>query len=968
MHYKNNLCRNTLSYLLVILVSILNAQEESTILNSLDTITSAAYLKDSTQVQEESTIDDILLVDNVMSLLHGKDAGLYIRANSFTPGASSRMTFRGFRSFYGDNQPTLLWNGIPLDNAEWNNGLAGTDQSNRLMDLDPTALQDISMIRTMVQRASYGIWGGDGIIETQSKNRRKGDATITFLSSIGMNQVSQLPKLQDIYAPGITSDGDFYYFGPETGNRNSWGPPINQLIYDGDPSYPYDNNGRLFLSNGQSGQSANVYNPYDFFQNSLSTYNSLNFEGGSDRISYSTSASVLNKEGIIPFNAYTRYHLNPNIFFSITDKWKLNIHSLISVSNTHRNQKGSNLQGIALAVFRTPPTFDNGNMLDDPANNSASYQISGGSHRSASAGVYANPYWSINKNKDFNTVRRQILVIKNSYSFKDYLDLEATVGLDHYIDRRLGGSAVNPGITTNGNSYNHLIDYTSKTADVSLNFQDSLTDKMELKSTLGINVFQSNSDFDITTGSNSVFGFDSFLIHQLRYGNYFNSTINYANWLSLVGTARIDYSNKFGADTNGFLSYGLGLNVAVSELINAGRDINKTLPYELHVNASYGKFGNLYGGRQDYGKYENTLLSGDGWIDLGNVNSTELNLITRSTDLHSEIIEGYDLELKLILPKIRSSLSLTLYDEQSKHLIGVDNISTSSGFSLLESNYGSISNSGIEISIGSEAISSDRIKWYSQIGFLTNSNVVNEISPFSQQSTLGGFSLTQSVVAEGHPYGVIYGRGFLRENDQVIIGSDGFPLFSNESKILGDPNPDWVMSLFNNIQIGQNIQISALLEFKKGGDIYCGTCGTLDYLGHSERSALERDEVFVFEGITESGAVNTQEVELAPSDGEYRDFYRVRYGFGTLTEMSIYDASWLKLRRLSISYNLSSLWSTSFKGQLDLGVYAENIMLKTNYPGIDPETNLVGNSGGLGIDYYNNPGTKTYGIFVNAQF
>jgi len=182
-----------------------------------------------------------------MSFFQGQNVGLYVWANSFTPGASSRMTYRGQRSFYGDNQPIVFWNGIPLDNSEWNNTLGGSDQSNRLMDMDPSAIQNLEVMNSMVKRASYGIWGGNGVIQTDSRDRVKGPIQVAFTSAISRKLVGQLPSLQSTYGPGRTQNGETVYLGPGTSNRFSWGPEIADLIYDGNSSFPYDSNGDLYV-------------------------------------------------------------------------------------------------------------------------------------------------------------------------------------------------------------------------------------------------------------------------------------------------------------------------------------------------------------------------------------------------------------------------------------------------------------------------------------------------------------------------------------------------------------------------------------------------------------------------------------------------------------------------------------------------------------------------------------------------
>ena len=157
--------------------------------------------------------------------------------------------------------------------------------------------------------------------------------------------------------------------------------------------------------------------------------------------------------------------------------------------------------------------------------------------------------------------------------------------------------------------------------------------------------------------------------------------------------------------------------------------------------------------------------------------------------------------------------------------------------------------------------------------------------------------------------------------------------------------------------------------------MWCGTCGIMNYFGTTKQSADERDDVVVFDGVVNTGTSenpvyeqNNTAVPLANPATGLGSYYRVRYGFG-YSEMEIYDTSWIRLRELTLGYSLpKSLLSGTFLGGVDITLTGRNLWLNTDYPGIDPETNLTGSSNGFGLDYFNMPNTKSYSATVKLTF
>ena len=133
---------------------------------------------------------------------------------------------------------------------------------------------------------------------------------------------------------------------------------------------------------------------------------------------------------------------------------------------------------------------------------------------------------------------------------------------------------------------------------------------------------------------------------------------------------------------------------------------------------------------------------------------------------------------------------------------------------------------------------------------------------------------------------------------------------------------------------------------------------------------MKRNDVVVFEGVLADGTPNNIPVALAEADpnASFSQNYRVRYGFGGISEMNIFDSSWIRLRDVSIGYSIPRSVLGDIFEAIDITVSGRNLWLRTEYPGIDPETNLTGVTNGYGLDYFNMPNTKSYNATVKFTF
>jgi hypothetical protein len=227
-----------------------------------------------------------------------------------------------------------------------------------------------------------------------------------------------------------------------------------------------------------------------------------------------------------------------------------------------------------------------------------------------------------------------------------------------------------------------------------------------------------------------------------------------------------------------------------------------------------------------------------------------------------------------------------------------------------------------------------------------------------------------SLVVEGEPYGVLVGTAYSRnEAGQLIIGANGWPLTAPQQIKVGDPNPDWIGGVRNTFQY-KGIVLSGLIDVRQGGDIYNGTKGVLDNLGTGEESGLDREVTgYIYDGVTESGEVNTTPVDFAnPANGASGIKWR-RNGFLGLAEDNIEDGSWVRLRELTLSYALPGrIFENSILSDVLISASGRNLWLHTNYSGVDPETNLRGDTNDTGWDYFNLPNTRSYTFSINLKF
>ncbi len=920
---------------------------------------------------------------NLVNSLASKAAGVSVVSSSGSAGASSNIRIRGNTSINRSNSPLFIVDGVPIDNSSTGNGTGGTDNSNRAIDINQNDIASIDVLKGTAAQTLYGLRAANGVIIITTKKGRSGAPTVAVSSTLQFSEVSQLPDLQQEFAQGRPINGVTTYRGPETSDGFSWGPRISDLEYDGDESYPYSRFGRLVPEGEGNGMPANAYDHFNFFVTGVLNEQNISVRGGSEKIKYYVSGGRLNQTGIVPIEEFNRRSFRADISAKLRDNFELSASGNYVTSGGSRVQRGSNVSGVMLGLLRTTPSFDNGNGLEGrlAAATPSTYQLLDGRQRSYRAGIYDNPYWTVSKNPSSDDVKRFIGRLSFDYKPLEWATLRGTLAYDQYSDVRKAGVDINSA----GNPLGQVSDLTLFSEDINsqllLLIEKNISDDITFNSVLGYDGFKTETLTRQAVGSNlSIPGF--FHVSNTASQSVFEDVgrkqldalladvkLGYNNMLFINGAFRNDWSSTLPNDNNDFVSYSVGGSFVFSELWEP-----EFLNY-AKLRGSYGKTGNDAPAFATL-TYYNAALAGPGGFVDGNqfpIFSTvafERSEQLGNDEIRPEVTKEYELGAELRFWDSRLRFDVTYYNkETTDQIISVDQPAVT-GFTSRVVNAGVISNEGWEVLGFINPVKTENFNWNIDVNWTTYENITKELAENVESVTLQDISASSRVIV-GEPYGVIFGSRFSRnENGEVLIGDNGFPLVDTEEGVIGDPTPDWTMGVRNTFSY-KNFSVSALLDVRQGGDVWCGTCAVIDYFGTSQVTADQRTITdFVFDGVnSNTGEPNTTEVALANPENGINSYRWTRYGFGGVNEDYVFDTSWVRLREASLTYQLpGALLDATFLTSGSITASGRNLFLITDYPGVDPETNLTGASNGIGLDYFNQPSTKSYSLTVKFNF
>ncbi len=862
---------------------------------------------------------------NLVNALAGKVSGVQITSSTGTPGASSRIVIRGATSATGDNQPLFVIDGVPINNDETSNipGGAAGEGSNRLVDIDPSTVESMNVLKGAAATALYGSAGARGVIIITTKSGSPDKKALISVSSDLSYEHGILPIRQWKYAQGT---GGVYYNGENQKTSSSWGPEMDTLTINGKPAPRYD--------------------PYKtFFRTGVTTNNTISVAGGGANSSYYMSYSYFDQLGIIQRNELKRH----SVFFKFTNKLTKSLSTTFQMtySNTFQERLPESASNGPMYVVVFQPVSWNPYPILNPDGSQRLYRFSRNP-----------PLWDLTNIDNRSGINRFIPVATINFTPAPWINIMERAGADIYTEQDKYIENPSPAIglpgkvldqTINFRQFNHdlVINMTKQVGNFNLNLllgnnlYSNYSQTLNL-SGLGVTV---NNYYNVATGATPSESEGHYL--QRKVGFYSQANIDYKKFLIFSLTGRYDGSSVLASDKN-FYPYGSGATSFIfSELMS---DNFRNLMNFGKVRLSYATVGNDAVGPYSLGTpYIVANRNGNNYPYQGQPGFL-LSQTLGNPNLHNERLNEYEggLELQFLHDRIGFEGSY-FYRKSTNGIIPGVSISNATGFAGTTVNTASIENKGIELLIRASPIRTRDFSWDLTFNFTRIRNKVLSLYQGTQQ-------LGRLIV--GQPYDIFYGTKYQRNpQGELLIDANGLPLVDTVQGIVGNVNPDYLAGITNTFRYKQ-FTLSFLFDMKKGGDVENNTEAGGFFYGVAK--VTENRGALTIKGISVvTGKENTQTVDA-------QVYYQSRQ-----YESIIQDGTFIKLRTISLTYNIrpSILGRTPIKSA-SFAVVGRNLWMYTpHFTSGDPESNSNGSSNAnAGVYGYSTPSSRSLDFTLKLSF
>jgi CarboxypepD_reg-like domain len=830
--------------------------------------------------------------------------------------------------------------------------------TNQTPSISGTGLLNVASIRNIKKR------GNRYIIQTYV-NPAATAMSLQISSFATIEHYNQLPALQNTYAQGRPLAGTLQWRGADVQEIFSWGPQVKTLEFDGS-NYAYDENGRLVSAGTGNGRRARVYKN-DLFKNGFTIGNEIAIKSPGPLRNGTATFGVehRNRSGIIPNSRYSRVNISSGLRdFKISEKLKANLDGAYNYSTGNLLNRGANLSTLVGSIYRTPSTFNNFNGLTvaHALRSDNSYKLEDGSIRSHAPGLVDNPVGLAAELPDTERLHRALAGLKLTYELKYHLTFKAELNADHQNATTIFGLPIGYAGFPDGRLTHRNDRQTVVNGSMGSSFEKYVTSG-DLSLSAYYDVQHTLRKLDRTDGFDfSAGGFNnpengnvtehlqaglSRTTHKINLGGTYD-----LHWVILSLRNQVYFSNTLRADQYINIFPSLTVSFKLENWIDLW-PIQEIEVYGM-VSRSLREAPLLY---SDW-SYGTSRLNAFNYASF-----YEANELMFYRSLAPEIDEKLDAGANLSIDWFR--LRLNVYRNSTSNFIAP--FFTHSDFQL--TNVADVSHTGGFIAAGIEPYNYGMdFRWGADLKWSKYTTEVKRVYGVAGIVPLTGFETIQTVLAKGNPLGAIYGTSYVRnESGKLVIDAEGFPLEDQTLKKIGNPIPDWVLSLSSFAQ-WKSFRLSFILDYKRGGDVWNGTRAALDYLGRSaETGRLRTTSNYIFDGVDINGNVNTVPVSFADPSLPLSANRWVRYGSDGVGEKYIEDASWLRLHELSLSYTKRITNNTSLLRELKVTLIARNLLLYSPYNGVDPSSSLFGYNTGAGLDLFNVPGVRSFSLQLTVK-
>ena len=909
---------------------------------------------------------------SLSSAMQGKLSGVEIRPSSGAPGASSNITIRGVRSFSGNNAPLYVIDGMPVESTPdvvqtANSMVSNASYADRSIDINPDDIESINVLKGQAAAALYGIRATNGVIVITTKRGSglsSSKPVITVSTDLASERVSRKFKHQDVYAQGM---GGVY----DPTASMTWGPKISELPNDARYGGNTDNQyTRLYGKHegmyynpkrAQAGldgwTTPQIYdNTGDFFSNGFTENANFSISQRTDRTSYAFGLNNSHQEGVVRNTGLDRWGARGALDWHINNEWKLGFTANYVHTNIRTAPQANS--GIVNVVYSAPAEYDlKGIPSSVPGN--PSQQIS---FRST---TFNNPYWWAENNAYTQSTQRffgnAYVEYRPAINWGDNLDLviKEQLGIDAYTSRYSNIQEVE---SYTRQIFNNLItaNFTAELgADREWTLGLMLGNEVNNDHLTATDYIGSGLAFygQPTIGNCASFTYGYEAPSQDRtVGLFFNASASWRDMLFFNVTGRNDWVSTMPNGNRSFFYPSVSLAWVFTEL--EALKGNRVL--------TFGKLRTSYAEVGQAGTYLNnfayTPTYGSGFYGFYPVNypikgQTSFVPYWKEYDpaLKPQTTKNYEVGLDLRFWDDRVKLEYTYSYQDVRDQIFEIPMDGSTGYQSIVSNGGRITTNTHEINASVTAYTSKDFDIDLGLNWTKYESMVKELAPGVDNIMLGGFVEPQVRAYTGYAYPVIFGKSFMRDEATglMLLDSDGMPMTSGESTVIGKCTPDFNMGWSTNIRY-KRFNLSSTWSWQKGGQMYHGTYGTMQMFGATTEST-DRDMPLHVSGIDyETGQYVEHDVDRFSWNQIYYD----------CSESMIVDTDFVKLRDVTLTYQLPRL------GVFDISVYgfARNVLVWAKMNDFDPESSVGNNNAGGYFERFSLPNTASFGGGLKLTF
>jgi TonB-linked SusC/RagA family outer membrane protein len=902
--------------------------------------------------------------NNFLMSLQGRVPGLNMTPTSGTPGASTSIILRGANSIGGNNSPLYVIDGLPVDNRTFSQGGLVTDQPNRgndylnrIADLNPNDIESVTILKGLEAAALYGLEASGGAIIITTKKGKGGRAKINYDNSFRFEKNYRFLETQKVYGRGLNGNNDpntLRFFGAKY--------PSETKFYD---------------------------NTENFFQVGATQNHNLGFEGGSEIISFRASAGYTKQDGVIPTTGLEKLSLRISTTMKLSPK--LEVTTSFNAVNTEVSKANRSDFGFYTGLNMWPANDDITNYLNPD-----------GTRRRllTDNAELDNPLFQLNKNKNIDKTKRTIGNASITYKPVSWLDITTRLGLDNYAtlgnyfqhpetNQGIGRRGFIENYTENSTLFNGMFLVTGKKKfgdfDISLLLGSTVDDRRyEVTSAYGERLFV--FDFNSINNTDPISRRNKLTITQQRLVSVLGRfELNYKEYLTLTITGRNDWSSTLPLANNSFFYPSVGLAFNFSDL-----DFFKnSMPFlsSGKLRATYSQVGKDAPAYRVRSSLVSQLTTGGGFL---------YGFFGGNENLKPERGQGFEVGTEMTFLGGRIGFEFNYFKNDRSQQIVSQRLSYGTGFIFGLLNGGTFEAQGVEIQVRATPFKTKDFKWDIIANFTQSEtkvlNLPAQVSEYYNSDTwlfgnarASAFApnlkdyfptsdLSYNKVGAGSAT-AIGGYSYTRNNQgQIIINpATGLPVINQNFLPIGDRNPDFTMGITNQFRY-KDFNLSFLLDIRVGGDVFNGNEMFLFRNGLSTKT-IDRESPYIFPGVIRDGRENTSNptpntIQVIPQTRGL-DFYN---GIPE-SEYVEKDINWLRMRDITLSYQLPKRWLSKTKIFENASVYvtATDVFLITNYTGADPSVNGTTATslgvGAAGFDYGTLalPRTISFGIRLGIR-